>query len=195
MLIWPKAVNDSDPDWARACALLQVLALDPRQPSLRGHKPRPYFETADDFLVRPEIWVDRKRVPAPYYSYSLRFNVSASVHGSISVAAADQLEEFRRAVNAAIQAPLTAAERKRWEATNAAREREAAGDPKAEYWLTIAHDEGRKAQWLYDATRERIASSRRGAGYVAAGLCSHEEVLEELVRIGTFQYRGNRAAA
>lgn len=185
MVIWPEKISSDDDGWLRVCALLQVLALDPRQLSPMGLKPRRYFETADDFLIRPIIWVDRKQVPAPYFSYSLRFNVSASVHGSIPIDASDQIEEFKRRVNAALQSPLTVAERKRWEADCEFRKCCAANDSMATAFATVASDESRKADHYYHEVREAIEASRRYTGYVAASLSRHEEVLDGLVRLGT----------
>lgn len=185
MVIWPETISSDDDGWVRACALLQVLALDPRQPSPRGFKPRLYFETADAILIRPYIWVERKQVPAPYFSYSLRFNVSASVHGSIPIEATDQIEEFKRKVNAALQGPLTVAERKRWEADREFRKCCAANDPMATAFASVARDEIRKADHYYREVREAIEAPRRNTGYVAASLSRHEEVLDGLVRLGT----------
>lgn len=185
MVIWPNKISSDDDGWVRACALLQVLALDPRQPRPRGFKPRQYFERADDFLIRPKTWVDTKQVPAPYFSYILHFNVSASVCGSIPIDAADEIEEFKRRVNSALQSPLTLAERKRWEADYAFRKCCAASDPLAPAFAMVCGDEGRKADCYYHEVREAIEASRRHTGYVAASLSRHEEVLDGLIRLGT----------
>lgn len=66
MVIWPEKIDRDDENWLQACALMQVLALDPRRHNDNAtSKPRSFFESADDYLVRPNIWVDRKQVAAP----------------------------------------------------------------------------------------------------------------------------------
>lgn len=187
MVIWPQKVCRDDEGWRRTCALLQVLALDPRRAppasSLRN-KSRTYFESADDFLIRPNIFVDRKQVPASYYSYSLRFNVSISAHGVVPIADMEQCDEFRRAVNAALRSELTVAERKRWEADHGFRSCCAANDPMAEVFATRSRDESRKADHYYLQVREAIEASRRFDGIVRASLCQHEEIVDGLIRLG-----------
>lgn len=65
MVIWPEKIDRDDENWLQACALMQVLALDPRRHNDNAtSKPRSFFESADDYLVRPNIWVDRKQVAA-----------------------------------------------------------------------------------------------------------------------------------
>lgn len=186
MVIWPKIISADDEGWRRACALMQVLALDPRQPSPRGYKPRKYYETADDFLIRPMIWEDKKQVPAPYFQYALRFDVSASVHGSIPIDATDELEEFRCRVNAAIHGPLTVAERKLLETNSERLKREHAGDSSmSESLIEVQREECAKAMRYYDEVREAIEAPRRFTNYGAASLSKHEEILDGLVRLGT----------
>lgn len=185
MVIWPKTISESDEGWILVCALLQVLALDPRQPSTRGYKPRQYFESADDFLLRPLIWVDRQRVLAPYYSFCVRFNVSASAHGRIDVDASDQLAEFRCRINAALRGPLTVAARKQWEAETEFRKCCASNSPATEQFAAVGKAEANKADQYYNQVRETIEASRRNTGFVAASLCRHEEVLQGLACIGT----------
>lgn len=184
MVIWPKEISSDDEGWVRACALLNVLALDPRQPSPQGFKQRVYFESADDFLIRPQIWVDRKRIPAPYYAYALRFNVSASVHGTIPIDAAAQLAEFKRRVNAALHGPLTVAARKQWEANGEFLNCCRSDDAMAPAFAKVAADENQKADRYYIEMRETIEAPRRYTGYVAASLSQHEEILEGLIRLG-----------
>ena len=36
MVIWPKKISPDDAGWQQACALMQVLALDPRRPPNRA---------------------------------------------------------------------------------------------------------------------------------------------------------------
>lgn len=175
MVIWPDKVVRGNPDWDRVCSLLKVLALDPRRPlpvGSRRNVPREYFTSADQFLERPMIQVDRRRVAAPYFSYSLRFNVSGSVHGSIPVDDAEQLAEFRRAVNEALQGGLTIAERKRWEATAEWRQRLAANDPLADVFASEAQKEGSKADHYYREVRAAINGD-------------HKAVLAGLIDVGT----------
>ena len=187
MVIWPKKVHVDDADWHRVCALLLVLALDPRRPAShqRHSLDRKYFDSADDFLVRPDIWVDRKLVPAPYYTYCLRFSVSLSAHGSIEVDDVAQIETFKEAVNAALHGKLTVAERKRWEANTEFLKCCAANDSKAELFAAAGREEGQRADRYYRLARESIEAPRRLSGYVAASLSSHEEVLESLVCLGS----------
>lgn len=185
MVIWPQKVCRGDEEWDRACALLQVLALAPRRLDVRRcADQRKYFESAEEFLVQPEIWVDRKLVPAPYYSYELHFNVSASVHGAIPVADLDQLSEFKQVVSSALHGELTAAERKRWEADAEFRRCCAANDPMAEVFAAAAGEQSRKADRYYHQVKDAIESSRRNTGYVAASLSRHEEILDGLIRLG-----------
>lgn len=174
MVLWPKKVVQGDPDWDRACALMKVLALDPRRPlplRSRWGVPREYFSSADQFLERPTIVVDRQRVAAPYYAYSLRFSVSCSVIGHIPVDDAEQLAEFRAVVNEALQDSLTVAERKRWIATEEWRKRVAANDPMAEVFSSEAHAEGTKASRYYSEVQAAIQGN-------------HAAVLEGLIDIG-----------
>lgn len=182
MVIWPEKVVTGDEGWDNACALMRVLALDPRR---RNRKSISYFETADDFLDRPKIWVDRRHVLAPYFSYTLRFNVSASVHGSIPVDDSEQLEEFRRQVGASLLSDLTVAERARWEADRHFRESCRSGDPLAAVYSSVAGEESRKADRYYHEVRDAIEEPRRFDGIARCSLSSHKEVLEGLLRLGT----------
>ena len=174
MVIWPEKVARGNADWDRVCSLLQVLALDPRRPlplRSRWNASREYFTSADQFLERPMIYVDRRHVPAPHFSYAIRFNVSGSVHGSIPVDDAEQLEEFRRAINEALHGRLTQAERKRWEAAAEWRARLAANDPLAEVFASEAQEEGAKADHYYREVRAAIGGD-------------HQAVLAGLVDVG-----------
>ena len=197
MVIWPQKISPDDEGWQQACALMLVLALDPRRPPTRAarHLGR-YFESADDILERPNIWVDRRLVPAPYFSYCLRFNVSASVHGSIPIDDVQQLAEFKRAVNAALRGELTAAERKSWEANeqrlvvlrqadSRRHPADAAADDKAHGFHAVAADESAKASRYYAAVRDQIEAPRRLDGMARASLSRHEEILAGLIRLGT----------
>lgn len=202
MVLWPHKVSSDDKEWQQACALMQVLALDPRRPlEPASRTPRGFFESADDYLVRPNIWVDRKQVPAPYFSYTLRFNVSASVHGSIPVDDAEQITEFKRAVNLAIQGELTTAERKSWEAEH--QRLEASRMAERQRWKgnreglehaapvisttdfhAVAADEAAKASRYYAQVRQDIEAPRRYDRIARASLSRHEEVLAGLVQLG-----------
>ena len=198
MVIWPKKISPDDAGWQQACALMQVLALDPRRPPNRAarHLGR-YFESADDILERPNIWVDRRQVPAPYFSYCLRFNVSASVLGSIPIDDVQQIAEFKRAVNSALRGELTTAERKSWEANEQRlvvlrqadyqrrQPADASADDKAHEFHAVAADESAKASRYYAAVRDQIESPRRFDGVARASLSRHEEVLAGLIRLGT----------
>lgn len=181
MVIWPKTVARGDSDWDGVCALLRVLALDPRSPRQNKagwYAPPGFYASADDLLERPMIVVDRKQQPAPYYSYSLRFNVSASVHGQIPIGDTAQLAEFRRAVNASLQGPLTDAERKRWDADAEFRRRKAAQDPTAESFAIIAQQEAEKAELHYTQIRNSIQGD-------------HAAVLAGLIDLGASLGQGN----
>lgn len=198
MVIWPQKISPDDEGWQQACALMQVLALDPRRTVTRTtrHLGR-YFESADDILERPNIWVDRRQVPAPYFSYCLRFNVSASVLGSIPIDDVTQITEFKRVVNAALRGKLTAAERKSWEANDQrlavlrkADSRDSSsqnGAPAAaaHAFQAVAADESAKASRHYTAVRNEIEAPRRFDGIPRSSLSRHEEVLAGLVQLGT----------
>lgn len=183
MVIWPEKIDRDDENWLQACALMQVLALDPRRHNDNAtSKPRSFFESADDYLVRPNIWVDRKQVAAPYFSYDLRFNVSGSVLGSIPIDDANQIAEFKRVVNAALQGELTTSERKRWTVSQEYR-RHTGGVSEDE--LAVARTEGAKALRYYTQVREDIVAPRRFDGIARASLSRHEEVLAGLIRVGS----------
>ena len=203
MVIWPQRISQDDGGWQQACALMQVVALDPRRPPTRAarHLGR-YFESADDILERPNIWVDRRQVPAPYFSYCLRFNVSASVLGSIPIDDVQQIAEFKRVVNAALRGELTTAERKSWEANeqrlvvlrqaDCRRQQSAdasAGDTRqaisADEFHVAAADESAKASRYYAAVRDEIEAPRRFDGVARASLSRHEEIMAGLIRLGT----------
>lgn len=115
MVIFPSRVGSTNQDWLKACALMKVLPLDTRIFSMRNRKSNKHFiDSVDDILERPMIYVDSKEVPAPYFQYTLRFNVSASVHGQIPVGSELQLYEFTSVVTNALNSPLTVAEKNRW---------------------------------------------------------------------------------
>ena len=198
MVIWPQKISPDNEGWQQACALMQVLALDPRRPPTRAARhPGRYFELADDILERPNIWVDRRLVPAPYFSYCLRFNVSASIHGSIPIDDVAQITEFKRVVNAALCGELTAAERKSWEANDQrldvlrkadSRDRSSqngAPDAAAHAFQAVAADESAKASRHYTSVRNEIEAPRRFDGIPRPSLSSQEEVLAGLVQLGT----------
>lgn len=203
MVIWPQKISPDDEGWRKACALMQVLAFDPRRHMDRTtrHLSR-YFESADDLLERPNIWVDRRQVPAPYFSYCLRFNVSASVLGSIPIDDEAQINEFKRTVNAALQGELTSAERKCWEAEHQRLENSKMAERRRweEYkgiaapavpenaaidLHAVAADEAAKASRFYTQVRNDIESSRRFDGIARPSLSRHEEVLAGLILLGT----------
>lgn len=203
MVIWPKKISPEDEGWQQTCALLQVLALDPRRHQDRGtrHLGR-FFESADDLLERPNIWVDRRQVPAPYLSYCLRFNVSASVLGSIPVDDEAQIAEFKRVVNAAMTGELTKAERKCWEAADQRIEAIRMAEQRrwdeykgiaspsvpenaSEDLQAVAADEGAKASHYYTQIRNEIETPRRFDGVARPSLSRHEEILAGLIRLGT----------
>ena len=186
MVIWPQTITKDDAGWLQTCALLKTLALDPRRLDFPRKGPAPFFETADDFLERPMIWVDRKLVAAPYFSYSLRFAVSAVSIGHIPVDRDIELAEFREAVNSALQGPLTQAERKRWEASQASyqvpdpywlkdEEQRAANAFRKQQLAAIAAEEGQKAIALYRAAQRRLP---------CGSLEQHKDTLLRLIEKG-----------
>lgn len=203
MVIWPQKVSPDDEAWQKACALMQVLAIDPRRHQDRAsrHLGR-FFESVEDILERPNIWVDRRQVPAPYFSYCLRFNVSASVLGSIPIDDEAQLNEFKRAVNAALHGELTNAERKSWEAEHQRQETIRVAEQRrwdeykgiagpfvpenaANDLHAVAADEAAKASRFYTKVRNDIEAPRRFDGIARPSLSRHEEVLAGLIRLGT----------
>lgn len=132
MMLYPKTIADTDADWRKACEFMQVIPLNPRKPSSRESRyQRAYYETADEFLQRPMVWEGNKYVPAAFYSYTLRFAVSLGVIGSIPVDATDQLNEFRRAVNAALKSRIGMLERRSWELDDERVRLDRAGDHEA----------------------------------------------------------------
>jgi len=124
MVIWPKAVSRDDEEWNKARALMQMIGLDPRRPvnifervkSREDLWPgRAFFDWAKDILHRPMVYVGRSPnpVPADYFEYCIRFEVSASVNGRIPVGDASQMEEFLLTVVAALGSDLGVAVRDR----------------------------------------------------------------------------------
>ncbi|WP_126448037.1 hypothetical protein [Sulfuricystis multivorans] len=198
MVICPKKISPDDADWQQACALMQVLALDPRRPQNRAarHLGR-YFESADDILERPNIWVNHKLIPAPYFSYYLQFNVAVSVIGQIPIDDEQQITEFRRVVNSALRNELTTAIRKSWEANEQRlvvlrkaynqypQPDDATANDKVMELLAVAAAESAKAQRYYMAVRDQIEAPRRYDGVARPSLSRHEEVLAGLIRLGT----------
>ena len=197
MVIWPKAAHRGDEGWDTACALMRTLALSPRKDgSATGADKNSsrYYERATDYLVRPKIWVDKRRVDAPYFLYSIRFNVSASVHGRISIDDATQLAEFCDAIDAALQSDLTKAERRLWEATASRThwtnkafpygntEREADLE-KAESFVAVAREESSNAFRNYNATLEALLQSGTHRPQL------HERILSELIAAGSAQLK------
>ncbi len=194
MVIWPKKVSPSDQGWQDACALLQVLALDPRRPIAmqkgrnRIREAQRFYESADEYLIRPTIYVDRQPVLAPYVTYDLRFAVSATVIGSIPIDSESELVEFNSVLNSALQSPFTTAERKKWiaeyERIRCIREK----DPMPDVFSAAATDENRKSMRWYNDTRAAIEEPRTGE--VRASISSHEEVLRRLIQLGAAMQKG-----
>jgi hypothetical protein len=107
MVLWPQTISQDDRAWKQACALLQVLSLDPRMPSPRGYAPRKMYTTARDYLVRPMLWIEKKQVQASYYLYCVRFSVSASIQGSIGLNDFAAINQFCERIDAALNSSLT----------------------------------------------------------------------------------------
>lgn len=185
MVINPETVSQSDPRWRRACALLKLLALEPRrqrwEPSTSAHfvfgkkTPLEFIANADEYLARPEYWREGRRQLGDQYMYTVHFGVACTITGTIPVDAQEQLEEFRRAVNDAIQGPLTAAARRRWTYEQRWREvRAPKSDPERQMYLALQILAANEADRLYDAARAVVLRAR------GANDDQHERILDYL---------------
>ena len=190
MVIWPKIVATGDEGWDKACALLRTLPLDTRRRNVGQEKEEGFKESADEFFERPNIWVDRKLVPAPYYSYRLDFAVSCSVLGVIPVENGAELTEFKRVVSEALSTDITVAERNCREAQRKSSDlqqrrhhlRDAPDDGVFEALRQQAQAESEIAIRHYRAARQAIEQPRRLRGEVRCSMSSHEEILQHLIQ-------------
>ncbi len=182
MILWPQVVSKSDGDWMSACALMQVLPLDTRATLYDRHGQ--FLESADAFLVRPMIQVDRKQVPAPYFQYCLRFSLSASVHGTISIDSVAELEEFRHVVSQCLASALTQSERTKWTAEREHHRlswsRQVAAIANMETAVQEAQDADRNASFYLTQAHALIEAD----GGFKNPLLKFEEVLQRLVELG-----------
>lgn len=186
MVIWPKKVVSGDEGWDQALALLMRISLDTRRPD-------GFFTSADEYLVRQKIWVDRRLVDAPYYSYCLRFGVSCSILGRIPVDSTSELEEFKRAISEALTSEITIAETNLWRAHRKIQQIRWASSSKkfasASYnsaEIEALYEEARKdslvAMQHYNAARVVIDSTRDKNKGGVSSTCSHEEILNYLIK-------------
>lgn len=187
MVIWPQRISREDENWRKVCALLQLLALDPRIPAIpcrrRATHGRIYFHSADDYLIQPMIYVDKKRVAAPYFSYSVRFAVSCSFHGSIRIDSATELEEFRKVINAALCSPVTTAECRYWEANDEYLRACRRNDSTKPFYDTERVEEGKRAGHWYATVRLSLEESRQDDEIARRSLVNHDEVLKRLITL------------
>ena len=173
-MLYPETIADSDGDWRKAFAFLQVIPLNPRKKPSSGSLPQTFYETADDYLVRPMIYEGKTKVPAPYYCYVLRLSVALGVIGRIPVEANDQLDVFRRTVNAAIQSEIGLAERRRWVLNDERLKLERAEDPRSTLVLAEQSKSAAIAAAGYDAAFDALLARN--------GRCpSHEDVLHSIL--------------
>ncbi len=201
MVILPNSISSDDNGWVQACALMLVLPLDPRCSTSPQRRAGRFYQTADELLERPNVWSDQKQVPAPYFTYCLRFSVSASIHGSIPIDDAVQISEFKRVVNAALQGELTMAERRRWEANDRCLDALRKADTlrgrtpeevlnaaelenEADRQQAIASEEGAKATRFYFTTRNALVAARQIPGAPVPSKCLHDEVMASLAQQG-----------
>lgn len=186
MVIYPTQISKEDPEWRKAVALFQVLAIDNRLPLHKNGEVREYATKADQFLMRPMIYDENHRkVPAPYFSYAIRFTVSVVVIGSIQIDDQQQIDEFKWRLNAALNTSMTQASQRNFEArekfTKSGRRSDEAMQAE---WALRGREEALKADMHYDNIREQIMESRRNTGFCAASLCTHEEILTKLIERG-----------
>jgi hypothetical protein len=191
MVIWPKIVAAGDEGWDKACALLRMLPLDTRRRHVGRAKGEGFIESAEEFLERPNIWVDKKLVPAPYYAYRLDFAVSCSVQGAIPAENEAELTEFKRVVTEAMGTDITLAERNSREAQRKSSDlqqrrhliREApADDGGFDALRQRAQTESEIAIRHYRAAQRAIEQPRRLRGEVRCSMSSHEEILQHLIQ-------------
>lgn len=182
MIIFPDSISKSDPKWRRACALMQKLALDPRMPpSNFSGKERGFFQCADDYLIRRMKWVDGRWVEDDFYSFSVHFAVSVSIHGRIATDDHQAREEFRLVLNEALQGQLTTAEKERHVLWG---ERLSLG--RAQEEVVAALDErvraaSESAMAPYVQMRKSLEDDRRFRNCGMGSLSTHEEILEGLI--------------
>jgi hypothetical protein len=188
MIIFPARISKDDQDWIRACALLKVLPLDTRNRS-KG-KP-PYYDCDLDYLVRKKSFKEGKWIEDPYYSFSLRFGVSASIHGSIHVDSSDELEEFKAVVNEALSSEICISERRKHELSEERRALWCSNKDVPDCLSQRIQAESRAAIKYYDRARLCLDESRRNLNRGFASLSSHEEVMELLLTKGAEIMTGN----
>lgn len=182
MVIYPACLSKEDPEWMRACALMKMLALDPRMPpSGRRGENRGFYQCADDYLIRPRQFMNGKWVDAKFYSFSVRFAVSASIHGSIDIDDDTSLAEFRRAVGSAIEGPLTAAERERHVLSGERLALDRAGTEAPEGLAARVRAASHAAMDSYEQMRKSLEDDRRHRGCGMPSLTTHQEILEGLI--------------
>lgn len=186
MVISPKRVSQNDPDWRKVCALLKVLPLDPRNQAFGKCfvKNEAYFTSAAELLERPFITVDRRKVPASYFTYVVPFAVSVTIGSSIDCDSGAELAEFTRALDEALSGPLTIAERRRWEAYCKRNRLPRSWDrtltpEKADLWV-VQNEEDGNAMRYYTEVRHRLEAE----GRFEFVKCQFTLTMEELVRYG-----------
>jgi len=181
MIIFPARISKDDQDWIRACALLKVLPLDTRNRS-KG-KP-PYYDCDLDYLVRKKSFKEGKWIEDPYYSFSLRFGVSASIHGSIHVDSSDELEEFKAVVNEAIGSDISVSERRVLELSDERRSLWYSNKDVPDSLSRQIQTEACKSLQNYEWARRHLDEERRHLNPGFGRLSTHDEVMDCLLSIG-----------
>lgn len=179
MVIHPGRISKYNKDWIRACSLLKVLSLDTRT---LGKSKTSY--SAEDYLLRSKVFENGNWIDLPYYSFSLRFSVSASIHGSINVDSAAELEEFKAVVNSALCSEASIAERNWFELSEMRRALWYSNMEVPEDLTQRIQAESCSSHKYYDQARARLVENRRNLNRGFASLTTHDEVMEQLLVIG-----------
>lgn len=179
MVIFPGRISKDNQDWIRACSLLKVLALDTRT---LGKGKTSY--SAEDYLLRSKAFANGKWIDHPYYTFSLRFSVSASIHGSINVDSGAEIEEFKAVVNSALCSEASIAERSWFELSEKRRALWYSNIEVPENLTQKIQVESCSSHKYYDQARARLEENRRNLNRGFASRCTHDEVMEHLLVIG-----------
>lgn len=200
MIIEPQRVSPDDPQWHKACELFRVLALDPRRKQWKaGTSARfefrnkavatEFFESADDYLKRPEYWREGRQQLADSYIYNVHFGVACAIVGSIPVNDLEQLDEFRRTLNAALHSPFTEAARRRWRYEEQWRKhRGSVNEPERQMYAGLQAVAASQADSLYDAARAALWEKHADSDW-------HEQIIGYLATGGARQLPGDAVAS
>lgn len=119
-----------------------------------------------------------------YYTFSLKFSVSASIHGSINVDSGAELDEFKAVVNSALCSEASIAERNWFELSEKRRALWCTNMEVPESLTQKIQAESCSSHKYYDEARARLEDNRRNLNRGFASRCTHDEVMKHLLVIG-----------